>query len=206
MKVSICTLMTVLLLTALPAAAQNAMHGATAYKLCAGCHGFQGEGNRIVSAPALAGLEAWYLERQLRNFRDGIRGHAGDDRLGQSMALMTRGLESDDEIRDIVAYIETLPAASPAPTLDGDAEGGRSAYATCSACHGADGRGLEALNAPGLTGIDDWYQLAQLNKFKEGLRGRLAADTYGQQMAPMVMSLADEKAMKDVIAYIETLD
>ncbi len=194
-----------LLIVATPASAQNADHGAQDYKLCASCHGFRGEGNQLVSAPAIAGLESWYLERQLRNFRDGIRGHADDDQPGKTMAQMTRGLESDTKIADVVAYIGTLPDANPKRTLDGDEARGSPAYAACAACHGANAAGNEALNAPGLIVIDDWYQLAQLKKFHGGQRGALAADIYGQQMAPMAKVLPDEQAMKDVIAYIRTL-
>ena len=185
--------------------AQDASHGASGYKLCASCHGFKGEGNQLVNAPAIAGLDAWYLERQVRNFQAGVRGHADDDQPAKTMAQMTQGLTTDRAIADLIAYIDTLPAAAPAKTLDGNDAKGRMAYATCAACHGADAKGNEALNAPALVGLDDWYQLAQLEKFHDGRRGAMAADTYGQQMAPMARMLADEQAMKDVIAYIQTL-
>ncbi len=195
-----------LLCIATAAPAQDAGYGANGYKLCASCHGFSGEGNELVNAPAIAGLEAWYVERQLRNFRDGIRGHADDDQPGRTMAQMSRGLASDRAIADLVAYIETLPDTKPARTLDGDSVRGRTAYAACVACHGADAKGNAALNAPGLLGLDDWYQVRQLKKFHDGTRGAMAADTYGQQMAPMARTLADEQAMTDVVAYIQTLD
>jgi cytochrome c oxidase subunit II len=194
-----------LLLVASSVSAQDADRGAQRYKLCAGCHGFKGEGNELVGAPALAGLETWYLERQARNFKDGFRGHADGDVVGGRMAMMTRGLETDEEIGDVVAQIATLPAALPRRTVDGDAERGRATYATCGACHGVSGEGNEALNAPALAGLDDWYQLAQLIKFKNRLRGASAGDVYGQQMAPMAATLEDEQAMKDVIAYITSL-
>ena len=194
-----------LLIVAMPVSAQNADHGEQDYKLCASCHGFKGEGNQLVNAPAIAGLESWYLDRQIRNFQDGIRGHADDDQPGQTMAQMTRGLASDSEIADLVAFIGTLPDTVPRQTLEGDEAQGRPAYAACAACHGANATGNQALNAPGLTGLDDWYQLAQLKKFHGGQRGALAADIYGQQMAPMAKVRPDEQAMKDVIAYIHTL-
>jgi len=113
------------LLVPMPVSAQNADHGAGEYKLCASCHGFRGQGNHLVNAPAISSLEPWYLERQLINFRDGIRGHADDDQPGKTMAEMTRGLESDAEIADLVAYIETLPDAAPDATLEGDETNGR---------------------------------------------------------------------------------
>ena len=184
---------------------QDASRGADGYKLCASCHGFKGEGNQLVNAPQLAGQEDWYLERQLMNFRDGIRGGSEDDAHGQSMAVMTRGLASDSDIADIVAHIGTLPKGTAESTVDGDAGKGQSLYTTCIACHGAKAEGNKALNAPALAGMDDWYQLAQLMKFKSGKRGTADGDTYGAQMVPTVNVLADEQAMKDVIAYINSL-
>ena len=47
--------------------------------------------------------------------------------------------------------------------------------------------------------------LAQLKKFKEGIRGAHPKDITGMQMRPMAMILPDEQAMKDVIAYIQTI-
>ena len=94
--------------------------------------------------------------------------------------------------------------ASPA-TLSGDAAKGNAQYAACAACHGQKAEGNAALNAPALAGIDYWYQLAQLEKFRSGTRGAHANDVYGKQMAPMAATLADEAAMKDVVAYINSL-
>ena len=195
-----------LLLFALPALAQDASHGAQGYKLCAGCHGFKGEGSEVVNAPALAGQESWYLERQIQNFRSGIRGHAKDDEAGRIMSEMTRGLETDGAIQDIVAYIGTLPTADPEITVEGDVGKGRAAYAPCAACHGEAAEGNASLNAPALAHMNDWYQVAQLAKFKDGTRGSQTGDIYGMQMAPMAAVLADEQAMKDVVAYIASLN
>lgn len=206
MRRSVVALATLgLVLCAAPASAQDANDGAEGYKLCAGCHGFSGEGNRLVDAPSLAGRESWYLERQIRNFRDGLRGHGDDDAPGRNMAAMMAGLTSDEDILDIVAYIETLPAADHEPTVEGDAGNGQTVYATCIACHGAEGEGNAVLNAPALAGVEDWYQLAQLQKFRNGTRGGDSADVYGMQMAPMARALGDEQAMRDVVAYIASL-
>jgi hypothetical protein len=67
-------------------------------------------------------------------------------------------------------------------------------------------QGNQALNAPPLAGASDWYQLTALQKFKAGVRGTNPKDTTGMLMRPMSMTLADEQAMKDVIAYIATLN
>ena len=180
--------------------------GAREYKLCAGCHGFAGEGNELVGAPSLAGQENWYLSRQLENFRHGIRGGSGDDASGQSMASMASGLSDARRRADLIAYVMKLP--EPAHTADGvggDQNRGASLYAPCAACHGIDGAGNAALQAPGLRAISPWYQVATLQKFKNGSRGAAPQDIYGSQMAPMAAMLADEQAMRDVVAHILTL-
>ncbi|MBT8091551.1 MAG: c-type cytochrome [Gammaproteobacteria bacterium] len=202
---STASLLLAIALSASHATAQDVSHGKDDYKLCASCHGFDAAGSQLVNAPALAGQEAWYLERQLRNFREGIRGSSDGDTHGQAMALMTRGLESDETIMDIVAYIGTLPSADPAVTIDGDTVKGRESYETCAACHGVNAEGNALLNAPALTTLDDWYQLRQLQAFKDGLRGAHPDDIYGQQMRPMASILADDAAMRSVVAYIASI-
>jgi len=87
----------------------------------------------------------------------------------------------------------------------GDAERGKAFYATCGACHGANGEGMEALNAPSLAGQESWYVIRQLQNFKNGIRGTNPKDTFGMQMAPMAMTLPTDQAMEDVAAYIKTL-
>lgn len=87
----------------------------------------------------------------------------------------------------------------------GDANRGKSLYTTCSACHGQNAEGMEATNAPALTGLQTWYIVRQLEHFKEGIRGSNPKDTYGTQMAPMAQLLPDKQAMEDVAAYIHSL-
>ena len=78
-------------------------------------------------------------------------------------------------------------------------------YATCGTCHGADGRGIAATNAPRLKGMSDWYLATQLNNFRDGIRGTHPGDLYGSQMALIAAMLADERAVSDIVAYINTL-
>ena len=87
----------------------------------------------------------------------------------------------------------------------GDPIEGKSIYATCVACHGQDGEGLQATNSPRLAGLHDWYLLSQLQKFRSGLRGANPEDTFGAQMVPIAKALQNEQALQDVVAYIGTL-
>jgi cytochrome c oxidase subunit 2 len=86
-----------------------------------------------------------------------------------------------------------------------DIEAGRVLYGVCSACHGPNGEGLQALNGPRLAGQEAWYTERQLQNFKSGARGSDPRDVYGQQMAPMAQTLTTDQAIKDVAAYIESL-
>ena len=49
----------------------------------------------------------------------------------------------------------------------GDATKGKAAYAVCAACHGANGMGNKALNAPRIAGQEPWYLERQLNNYKK---------------------------------------
>lgn len=63
---------------------------------CADCHGTQGEGNEHVSAPPLAALAPWYIEKQVEKFRTGMRGAANEDIYGQIMLGAAADLSSED--------------------------------------------------------------------------------------------------------------
>ena len=49
------------------------------FKACGFCHGAQGQGRQRLDAPPIAGLPAWYVERQMLNFVSEIRGYHPDD-------------------------------------------------------------------------------------------------------------------------------
>ena len=75
---------------------------------CFICHGASGEGNETLGAPKLTELPNWYQARQLKYFRDGIRGADSQDIYGAQMAAMSKLLTNDQAIADIIAYINTL--------------------------------------------------------------------------------------------------
>jgi cytochrome c oxidase subunit 2 len=88
--------------------------------------------------------------------------------------------------------------------VDGYAKDGQKSYVTCAACHGSDGRGNQAMNAPRLAGMSDWYLITQLNNFKHGIRGAHPKDMYGPQMASMAATLANDQAIDNLVSYINT--
>ena len=179
--------------------------GKQLYAVCTACHGAQGEGIQPLNGPKLSGQSDWYLIRQLQAYKGGRRGTHPDDTFGLQMAPMAATLADDKAIRDVVAYIETLPDTSATPTVTGDVARGQDIYETCGSCHGDDGEGLWALNSPRFAGMSDWDLVTQLKGFQQGYRGAHPSDIYGAQMVLMADILGDDEAINDVIAYINTL-
>jgi cytochrome c oxidase subunit 2 len=120
------------------------------------------------------------------------------------MAPMAATLADETAVANVAAYISSLPDQPVRPTVRGNAQSGQKRYVTCGTCHGADGRGIEATNAPRLKGMSDWYLVTQLKNFRNGIRGAHPLDMYGSQMALMGGMLNDEQAVNDVVAYINT--
>lgn len=116
-----------------------------------------------------------------------------------------RGAVIVDEQGDYEAWLASHPTyAETLARPAGNATAGAAQYAVCAACHGQQGEGLPALNAPKLAGQEPWYLRLQLDKYKRGLRGTHEDDVYGRQMAPMAATLATDAAIENVIAYIQT--
>jgi len=53
-------------------------------------------------------MSDWYLERQLHNFRDDVRGSHPQDYYGFQMGLMGQSIYDEQAIKNLVAYINTL--------------------------------------------------------------------------------------------------
>jgi cytochrome c oxidase subunit 2 len=188
-------------------AAGDPAQGQGMYAVCAACHGANGEGNVALNAPKLAGQEDWYVRRQLQYFKDKVRGSQPGDLYGPQMQPMAATLATDAIVANVAAYIQSLPDTPAQETVTGDVANGQKLFEpTCGVCHSAQGEGIWAVNAPKLAGMSDWYLVRQLQYFKSGVRGTHPDDEYGFQMTSMVQALADDQAINDVVAYINTLE
>jgi cytochrome c553 len=184
---------------------QATASGQEIFELCTSCHGEQGQGNAEFNAPAIAGLPEWYVKSALHKFRGGVRGTHPADLTGMQMRPMALSFHNEADLEAAAAYVSGMPAVDPGPTLEGgNAQAGQAHYAVCSACHGPDGAGNQALKAPPLNRASDWYLARQLHKFKSGVRGTNPKDVEGAQMRPNAVAL-DDQAIKDVVAHIMTL-
>ena len=77
--------------------------------ICSACHSGNGQGNDTLGAPALAGLNDWYLKSSYQSYLDGLRGTHPDDFYGAQMARLAPALAKGDDIDDVIAFITTLP-------------------------------------------------------------------------------------------------
>jgi len=179
--------------------------GATLYGAqCSQCHNGNGSGNPQLKAPSLTTLDAWYVSRQLTHFRDGVRGAHEDDTQGKLMAAASANL-SDEDIGLLADYVADLPPLSVETTLAGDLKQGKDYHLNlCAACHGSNGLGNEALSAPAVAGVNDWYLVAQYEHFRAGRRGTHPDDQWGAQMHRLAPSIPEDVVIS-IASYHATL-
>ena len=102
----------------------------------------------------------------------------------------------------VVLWIASAPSgtARAADTLSGE-----TLYGLCTQCHGADGSGGPDPLAPDIAGLDEWYVVQQLHKFRNGARGAHPDDASGLRMRPMARTLANDDEVRAVAAYVASL-
>ncbi|WP_372781591.1 c-type cytochrome [Litorivivens sp.] len=180
--------------------------GKQLYSNCAVCHGADGAGNQNFNAPNLSILSADYMARQLRYYRDGIRGAHPRDTIGQQMVSMAYTVSDKADERNLLAYIQSLPpVASPPSRNSGNAKAGGAVFEVCVACHGVEAQGKGLLSAPRLAGQADWYLYRQLKHYSMGWRGTHPEDQFGTQMRLMTRTIQNPERLDDLLAYIATL-
>ena len=172
---------------------------------CIGCHGTDLNGDDGRKSPAIANQHLWYLITQMQKYKHGLRGADVSDVNAIAMKEVSSKLNSQ-QMADIAAYIKSnFKAKKQKLSVDGDPVKGKQLYAACVACHGTEGQGNEQIKSPKLAGLQDWYILESLMKFKSGERGSGEGDLQGKLMQTSVQLLKDEQAMKDIAAYLGTL-
>ncbi len=117
-----------------------------------------------------------------------------------------RGAVIVEQQEDFESWLAQQPTwAENSARAAGNAQIGAAQYGVCAACHGQEGEGMQALNAPKLAGQSEWYLRKQILNYQNGARGAHQDDVYGKQMAPMANTLADAAAIDNVIAHIQTM-
>ncbi len=169
----------------------------TALTICAACHG--GDGNSSITLnPKLAGQQAAYLLKQLKNFKD-------DTRANVVMRGMVANLTTEEMKNLADYYAAQVPQLAKAKT-NGVGSLGEKIYRggiattqvpACAACHGANGEGIPK-RFPRLSGQHADYSYQQLKSFRTGERANAA-------MMQAIAVKMTELEMQAVADYIQGL-
>ena len=179
----------------------SAEAGKTKSITCTACHG--AEGNSVNPLwPNNAGQGAPYIVAQLQAFKGGLR----NDPL---MAPQTMAL-SDEDMRDLAVYFESLPAAAQAVANPATVNRGEALYRggdadagvpACLACHGPTGRGNPAARYPALQGQHAAYTAKTLRDYASGARQSVDKT---QIMRDIASRLSDED-ITALASYVQGL-
>ena len=102
-----------------PAGSSKGVPGEEMFKICSFCHGPQGQGGQALDAPPLAGMEAWYVERQLNAFKARKRGMHVADVPGLQMSIASGMSRNAATVANVAAYIESLKPGAPMELVAG---------------------------------------------------------------------------------------
>ncbi|WP_158611744.1 c-type cytochrome [Guyparkeria sp. SCN-R1] len=180
-----------------PGIAGDLIAGGNGTWSCASCHGAKGEGTEQI--PALAGLPAGYIAKQLADFATGRRKNA-------SMNYVARGL-SEKEMAALGRFYAEMSLEAPAgASLGGDMDRGRElalrgdwrvSAPACYSCHGSSGWGVGP-SFPPIAGQQPVYLYQQLTAFATGRRDN-DPENFMHDVA-RVLSDADRRALADYLA------
>jgi len=183
---------------------ENGVKGNIYQRICLNCHGDKGQGNPQLRAPSIAGLPDWYVMAQLAKFKSRLRGGHEKDMTGAQMHAIAVNLK-DEQMKEAATVIAKMPLHATRNTLKGDAAKGMYVYMDqCMECHRYNGSGEVAFRSGQLVGLQDWYMLGQLEKFRAGIRGADRKDEDGIRMREIASRLKDEQ-LADVLAYVAKL-
>jgi cytochrome c oxidase cbb3-type subunit 3 len=107
---------------------------------CSQCHGSDARGNKgfpnLTDSDWLGGGTPEIIKANITNGRTGM------------MPPMAAAVGSADDVKNVAQYVLSL-SGSPHDSVQ--ASLGKEKFATCAACHGADGKGMQALGSANLT-------------------------------------------------------
>lgn len=190
----------------LPLCASQALPASADFTHCTVCHGSRAQGNASVLAPALAGIEPWYLAEALAAYRAGQRGQAASaDLPALEMRIAARDIPAEQD-SSILQFLDQLGRQPMRSSVAGDARSGRRLYSQhCASCHGANARGNALLHAPDLARLNDWYIVTAFRKYQSGLRGADPITTWANQMHMSARALPADFPIHDIARFIGTL-
>ncbi|MCG2583995.1 cytochrome-c oxidase, cbb3-type subunit III [Massilia sp. TS11] len=125
---------------------------------CAQCHGSDARGNKgfpnLTDKDWLYGGAPETIKQTIMTGRNGV------------MPSMAAAVGGDEDVANVANYVLSLSNTSHDPVK---AELGKSKFGACMACHGADGKGNQAIGAPNLTD-KTWLYAGNVETISEGIR------------------------------------
>ena len=160
---------------------------------CAQCHGSDAHGSKgfpnLTDSDWLGGSGPEYIAKTVTGGRTGM------------MPPMAAAVGTPEDVRNVANYVLSLSGSAHNNLA---AELGKPKFGVCAACHGADGKGNQALGAPNLSDkvwLHGWGEEAVINMVNAGkvnvmpaFEARLSAEQI-QVLAAYVWSLSQPVAV-----------
>ena len=134
---------------------------------CAQCHGSDARGAKtfpnLTDGDWLGGSDPAYIKTTITQGRVGV------------MPPMAAAVGGPEDVRDVANYVLSL-SGSPHDSVR--ASQGKVKFAACAACHGQDGKGMQAIGAPNLTDgvwLHGWGEEAIINAVNNGFNNAMPA-------------------------------
>lgn len=132
---------------------------------CAQCHGSDARGAKgfpnLADNDWLGGTGHAYIQGVIANGRTGV------------MPPMAAAVGGPEDVRNVAHYVLSL---SGTPHDAVRASQGKAKFAACAACHGADGKGMQAVGAPNLTDgvwLHGWGEEAVVRAINQGFTNQM---------------------------------
>ena len=165
---------------------------------CAGCHGSDARGSKsfpnLTDNDWLGGSGVDYIAKTIAEGRQGM------------MPPMGAAVGTPEDVKNVANYVLSLSGGAHNAIA---AQFGKSKFGACAACHGADGKGTQALGAPNLTDkvwLHGWGEaavIAMINGGKTNVMPQHASRLSPEQikvLAAYVWSLSHKADPKTALA------
>ena len=134
---------------------------------CAQCHGSDARGAKsfpnLTDGDWLGGSDHAYIMTTIKAGRVGV------------MPPMAAAVGGPEDVKDVANYVLSL-SGSPSDSVR--AAAGKSKFTACAACHGQDGKGMQAIGAPNLTDgvwLHGWGEEAIIKAVNNGFNNAMPA-------------------------------
>ncbi|MBV8124069.1 MAG: cytochrome-c oxidase, cbb3-type subunit III [Burkholderiaceae bacterium] len=136
---------------------------------CSGCHGSDAKGSKgfpnLTDNDWLYGGSPEKIVETITNGRNGV------------MPPMAAAVGNAEDVKNVANYVLSL---SNSPHNSIAAQLGKPKFAACAACHGADGKGNQAIGAPNLTDniwLYGWGEQAIITRINNGANNLMPAQS-----------------------------